>query len=161
MQFKTSLVVFFILMSSGAGSYLAVRNGIYPVAAVNFNLITAKSLRANSFAVYRYYQNAFLSSGADPGQLDTIESQKEIRRATLEKLIADSLVLKELQLRLKNEFREIAEDNINKYISNNKNVEQGAKLLYGLNLSDFRSQVLLPQAHREILEGLMFLNNEN
>ena len=33
--------------------------------------------------------------------------------------------------------------------------------MYGLEWPDFKERVLLPQAYREILEGRMFLNNEN
>jgi len=161
MPFRTSIILFVIFMLSGTGSYFAVQNGWYPIALVNFDIITKKSVEKDSAAAFRYFQNALLTSGSDPGQLERPESKKEIRRAVLDKLIADSLIYQELQSKFPREFQGIAEKNINQFIQDNDNVEQGAKLLYGLEWPDFKERVLLPQAYREILEGRMFLNNEN
>ena len=161
MSFKISLLAFFILMSIGAGSYAAVKNGFYPVAAVNLNLISVKSFQENSSAAYRYFQNALLVSGADPRVLETLEARKEIRRATLDKLIADELIYEELEIRIIDDFKAIAEKNVAQYIQNNANISEGAEKIYGLSLADFKSQVLMPEAYKEILQGRMFLNKEN
>ncbi|MBI3045928.1 MAG: hypothetical protein HYY86_00065 [Candidatus Harrisonbacteria bacterium] len=161
MSFRTSLILFVIFMLFGTGAYFAVQNGWYPIALVNFDILTKKSVEKDSAAAFRYFQNALLASGSDPRQLEKPESRKEIRRAVLDKLIVDSLIYQELQSKFPNEFRDIAEKNINQFVQNNNNVEQGAKLLYGLEWPDFKERILLPQAYREILEGRMFLNNEN
>jgi hypothetical protein len=161
MQFKTSIIIFFILMSIGAGSYVAAKKGFYPVASVDLNLISAKSFQENSSAAYRYFQNALFVSGSDPHVLETLEAHREIRRATLDKLITDELIYGELQVRIKDDFQSIAEKNVEQYIQNNKNISEGAEKIYGLNLADFKSQVLMPEAYKEILQGRMFLNKEN
>lgn len=161
MSFRTSIILFIIFMAAGGGAYLAARNGFYPIAAANFDIITAKNLEKDSAAAYRYFQNALLTSGSDPRQLEKPESRKEIRRAVLDKLIIDVLIHQKLESEFKDEFEGIAEKNINQFIQNNKNVEQGAKLVYGLEWPDFKERILLPQAYKEILEGRMFLNNKN
>ena len=58
-------------------------------------------------------------------------------------------------------LKSIADKNVEQYIQNNANISEGAEKIYGLNLADFKSQVLMPQAYKEILQGRMFLNKEN
>lgn len=160
MSFKRAVIIFFLFMGFGVTGYSLVRRGIYPVAVVNFDVVTAKDVNENSSIAYTYFQNMLRAYGNDPATLDTAESQLEIRRATLEKLILDKIIYHELTSRINEDFREIARKNIDQYIENNNNVREGAKLLYGLELSDFKERILLPQAYREILEGRMFLKNE-
>ena len=161
MSYKISLISFVFLMSAGLGSYFAIRNGFYPVAFVDFNLITKKQIQKDFAAAYKYFQNALLVSGSDPRSLETLEARREIRRATLDKLIIDELVYEELEVRTNDDFKSIAEKNVEQYIQNNANISEGAEKIYGLNLADFKSQVLMPQAYKEILEGRMFLTKEN
>ena len=161
MTYKHAVIAFAIIMASGIGAYRAVKNGAYPVAFVDFNLITEKEVRKDFAAAYKYFQNALLVSGSDPRALETLEAHKEIRRAALDKLIADRLIYNELEARLNNEFKAIADKNIEQYIQNNKNISEGAEKIYGLSLADFKGQVLMPQAYKEILQGRMFLNKEN
>ena len=161
MTYKHAIIAFAIIMASGLGAYKAVKIGAYPVAFVDFNLITEKSVQKDFAAAYRYFQNALLVSGSDPRSLETLEARGEIRRATLDKLIGDRLIYGELEARLKDDFKAIADKNIEQYIQNNKNISEGAEKIYGLSLADFKDQVLLPQAYKEILEGRMFLNKEN
>ncbi len=161
MSFNKSLFLFLMIMAAGIGSYFSVRDGRYPVAIVNFDFIAAKTMEKDSAAAYSYLRNTILVSGNDPAVVDLPESQLEIRRATLDKLITDSLIYNELKLRFGNEFQAIAERNIGQYIGDNENIENGAKTLYGLDLLEFKKRVLMPQAYREILEGRMYLNNED
>jgi len=161
MTYKNSLVLFAIFMAAGFGGYLALQNGFYPAAIVNFNFISAQEMNKTYFVAYRYFQNVLLSSGKDVKELEKRETRVELRRATVNKLITDSLIYQELKRRIPGEFNAIAEKNINEYIKNNADLEKGAKLLYGIDFSDFKEQILLPQAYQEILEGRMFLNNES
>jgi len=160
MSFKHAIIIFGLLMAAGIGTHISVRDGNYPVAIVNFGIITAKSVDEDFSAAYRYFQNAMLVSGSDPSTLDTPESKREIRRATLDKLITDLFVYNELKVRLGVEFQAIAEKNIEQFLKINSNIEEGAKKLYGLDILGFKRRVLQPQAYKEILEGRMFLANE-
>lgn len=161
MSFRTSILVFFLLISAGLGSYFALQRGWYPVAIVNFDFITKKDLAEDSVTAYQYFKKDFLARGSDARILDTPESRQEIHRAVLDNLIANALVYQELNRRLKNEYQVIAENKIEEAIKNNVNLEAGVKAIYGLDFPEFKKRVLLPQAYQEILEGRMFLNNEN
>jgi len=148
-------------MATGLSGYFAARNGYYPVAVVNFDLITAEKFSKENYTANKYFQNQFFISGSDPKTLDSAEAQLEIRRAVLEELIFNSLVYKELNRRFKDEYHSIAENKIDQALKNNSNLQAAVKELYGLEFSEFKDRVLLPQAYQEILEGRMFLNNEN
>ena len=160
MSFRTSLILFAVFMTAGLGSYLTFRNGWYPAAIVNFDIITAKTLNKTYFVAYRYFQNVLLASGKDTKELEKKETRGELRRAAIDKLITDSLIYRELERRF-SDFNGIAEKNIKEYLKNNADLEKGAKVLYGMEFPEFKKQILLPQAYQEILEGRMFLNNEN
>lgn len=162
MTYKNSLILFAVFMAAGFGSYVAARNGFYPVAIVNFDLVTARDAEKNYIAAYRYSRNALLVYGSDPAVLENPVSRLEIKRGTLEKLVLDELVYSELKRRSrKSDFYAAAQNKIDRYLSENKNVEEAAKNLYGFTLEEFRERVLLPQAYLEVLAGGMFLNNEN
>jgi len=162
MSFKKSLILFCSFILFGFGGYFLTRNGFYPIALVNYDFVIEKNVEENSLVAYKYFQNALLLAGSDPGTLDAPQSIMEIKRAALDKLITDALILNELKKRIKEEeFNAIAERNIEKLIENNSDVEGAAQKIYGLKFEDFRRMILMPQAYREILEGRMFLNDEN
>ena len=161
MSFKTSLILFAIFMVAGLSGYLAVRNGSYPVTVVNFRMITANELTRDSLTAQTYFKNDFRARSLDQNQLDTPQSQLEIKRAVLDNLISNLLVIQELHRRLKNDYQSVAENKIAQVLKVNQNLELGIKTLYGIEFPEFKERILRPQAYREILEGRMFLNNEN
>lgn len=162
MSLKNSVIFFSIFMAVGLGGYVVVRNGFYPMAVVDFDVVFARRMREDLSAAYSYFRNALLVYGSDVQVLETSQSKKEIARAVLDKLITDVLIDRELKHRLKDsELSAIAEKNIQGVVEKNKDIGEAAKKLYGLEFSDFKRLVLAPQARREILEGRMLLNKEN
>lgn len=160
MTLRNSIIIFFILMSAGFSVFILVRNGVYPVAVVNFRVISAQKLEKDYKAAIRYFQNAFLTYGSDPAILEEGASKQEIRRAALNKLVTDILIAQEVKKRLGRQLEEVTEKIINQNL-NNQNLEKAVEEIYGLGLEDFKRQILISQAHREILEGKLFANNEN
>lgn len=161
MTLRKSIAIFALMMLAGIGSYFVIREKLYPAALVNFDVITEKEVRQDSLAAYNYFKNNLLVSGSDPSVLDSPEYRLEIRRATLDKLITDSLIYKELKSRFKGDFNIVAERNVGQFVDSNENLALGAKILYGLEFPEFKDRILLPQAYREILEGRMFLADED
>lgn len=148
-------------MAIGLSAYFTAKNGYYPVAIINFDLITAEKFSKETSTANKYYQNEFFVRGSDPKTLDSAQAQLEIRRAVLDDLISNSLIFRELNRRLKNDYQSIAENKIDQVLKKNVNLQAGVKELYGLEFSEFKDEVLLPQAYQEILQGRMFLNNED
>ncbi len=160
MNYKISLIVFFIIIGSGLSAYLLVHNGLYPVTIVNFHMISAKTLEKDYDAAFRYFYNALSTYGSNPEVLQREVSQKEIRRATLNKLITDRLIYDEVKKRIGGSLDEITEKIIDQNINSAK-LEQAVEKIYGLKMEDFKQQILVTQAHREILEGRMLVNKES
>lgn len=160
MTFKSSIFIFLALMVSGFAVFLAARNGVYPVALVNSQIISARDLEKDYNAALRYFHNAILTYGSDPAILEKEDSKKEIRRATLNKLVTDILISQEAEKRLGRELSDVTEKIISQNL-NSQNLEKAVSEIYGLGLEDFKKQILVSQAHREILEGKMFANKEN
>lgn len=148
-------------MITGLGGYSLARNGYYPAVIVNFDIITAEKFSKESLTAYKYFQNQLSAGGSDPKTLDTPQARLEIRRAALDNLVSNSLIYRELNYRFKNDYQSVAKNKIDQVLKNNDNLQAGVKTLYGLELSEFKDQVLLPRAYQEILEGRMFLNSEN
>jgi hypothetical protein len=161
MSFRNALLLLSIFIAVGFGGLFLVKTGLYPVAIVDFNIITVRNLEKDMLAAYHYFQNALLVYGSDPRLIETLQSKQEIKRAALDKLISDLIVYDELKKRLKNEFQPLAERKIQQLIQNNRNIEEAVKKIYGLDLEEFKKIVLQPQAYKEILEGRMFLNGED
>jgi len=160
MTFKSSIFIFLALMVSGFAVFIAARNGVYPVALVNSQIISARDLEKDYNAALRYFHNAILTYGSDPAILEKEDSKKEIRRATLNKLVTDILISQEAEKRLGRELSDVTEKIISQNL-NSQNLEKAVSEIYGLGLEDFKKQILVSQAHREILEGKMFANKEN
>ena len=160
MTFKSSILIFLALMVSGFAVFIAARNGVYPVALVNSQIISARDLEKDYNAALRYFHNAILTYGSDPAILEKEDSKKEIRRATLNKLVTDILISQEAEKRLGRELSDVTEKIISQNL-NSQNLEKAVSEIYGLGLEDFKKQILVSQAHREILEGKMFANKEN
>lgn len=149
-----------MIIGFGLTSFYLINSGLYPVAFVNFHTISAKTLEKDYDAALRYFHNALLTYGSDPSILEQKDSKKEIKRAALNKLITDRLIYKEVKKRLGRDLNNITEKIISQNVDSSK-LEQAVKEIYGLRLDEFKKQVLVAQAHREILEGRMFMNDEN
>lgn len=161
MTYKHALILFAVFITTGVGSYVLVKNDYYPVAVVNWKLVTARQLERDFNAAYRYFERALATYGSDSKRLASAEARKEIWRAALDKIIVDILIREELNRRISSsEYQLVANRKIDQFLENNQNVSEAAQTLYGLAIADFRSRLLLPQAYREILEGRMTLNGE-
>src|SRR3989344_400831 len=149
MSYKFFVVIFLIIIASGLGLYTVIHNGFYPVALVNFHIISAHNLEQNYNAAIRYFNNALLTYGSDPEILKKAESKNEIRKAALNKLITDWLVFTETKKRLGNDLNQITEKIISQELTSPR-IEEAVREIYGLSLEDFKKQVLLAQAYQEI-----------
>lgn len=161
MTFRTALISLLLIVLTVIGIYFFIFNKLYPIAFVNFNVIAADVMERNLLTANNLAQKYLLIQGEDAQKIKNPESQKEIRRATIEKLIVDSIIYRELASRLsKKEITDIANDKIGKLIKDDEKTNAGIKILYGLGFSEFKEQILLPQAYKEIFQEKMNLDNQ-
>lgn len=158
MSFRTSLFFFFGLLCIGLGSYFTVHNGWYPVAIVDFQFVSASTFEKDYQAAIHYFTNALLTYGTskvNPLILKEESAQQEIRRAALEKIVIDAIILKEAQKTFGNDLDAVVENLIEKNIQMEK-IAEAADTLYGMTLEEFKERILIAQARRELLEGRKF-----
>lgn len=149
-------------MGIGLSGYRIAKDGFYPVIFVNFNAISESVIEKNTNLAYSYFHNLSALYGSDSSKLDLPESYLELRRAVLDSAVSDELILLELRKLVSLEEIEIvANRKIDATLKENKIVVEGVQNLYGLTLENFRNDVLMPQAYREILEGRMRLNGQD
>lgn len=125
-----------------------VRDGLYPVALVNFKVITDRALDNSFKAAMAYYGKL------KKPEMSQEEFEKEIKRATLDKII-------EYKIILENVNPADVESQLASLITENKDLERGVLLAYGLSMKDFLNLVLRPQAALEILNRFLKNKNEN
>ncbi len=134
----------------------------YPVASVNWHLITLKSFEKDYTAATSYYRN--LLETYDKNQapvLDSPEIQREISRAVLERSVENVLIDQELKKQLKTDELEKMLNKRIQEVLKGKDIEKEVKTLYGLSMKDFEERILEPEAEREIITGRFFLENKN
>lgn len=157
-KFQWFYMTFLAIIFSGLSAYYVIHLGYYPVAIVNYNLISARSLSDEYAVAYRYYAKV-LGENSDV-DLNSNELKKELRRATLNDLIEKSLIYQELKSKVGKELAYLIEGKINLEGINKEKLEEAASVLYGLSLADFKEMVLVPKAQKEILEGRLFLEKK-
>ncbi len=147
-------------MAIGLFGYKAAWGGFFPLVFVNFLPIYSNEIDRDLSLAYTYYQNAMIYSGGDPTKLESRESYNELKRAVIDEAISREIIYRELESIMgRSEIDEISGRNIEKALDGRADTEEGVEKLYGLNLEDFKAQILLPQARKEILEGRMTLKN--
>jgi hypothetical protein len=139
-----------MLVALGISVFFVTRLGLYPVAAVNWQLILAKEFRVMVDSAFGFYLRAIdtykkeMLTDADAAKL-----YAEVQRATLDKLIEERIMEKELDRR----FGSGGFDEVDKKLGGveNKKLGSAANALYGLTDEQFKKMVLEPQARREVL----------
>src|SRR3990172_1707825 len=70
---------------------------LYPIALIDWKIISAKDFNKDYSAALTYYKNALELSGGDSKVLEADETGKEIKRALLENFIENVLIDEELK----------------------------------------------------------------
>ena len=149
-----------ILVAIGAAVFFTTNKGLYPVAIVDSKIIFAKDFRKVTESAFVFYSTAMeVYKKQELSDEDGEKLFNEIRRATLEKLIEQSIVGRELNSRLGGGVRALI-DNRLKSVENDK-LEEMAPRLYGLSAEEFKNMVLAPDAAAELLAKDFKSKNED
>lgn len=132
--------------------------GFWPVAIVDGSAITAREFNRNYDVGIKIYKNELEIYGEDEKKIKNDEVQKEIKRAVLEKIIENKMVLENLQkLMGEGDIEKKINEKLSAQDLGRDGVKKGIEIAYGLNVDEFKEVVLIPQAKKEILEGNMFI----
>ncbi len=139
---------FLIMILIGWGSYFTVSKGFYPAAIVNYKIISARDLKSSYQSALGYYNKI------KKPEVDNQTFEKEIRRATLDKLIENQLLYEDIN---KNDI----ESQLAALIQQNPNLEKGVLVTYGVTWQVFQDLILRPQVAMEIIQKNLQSKNEN
>ena len=147
------------LVAVGVGIFTLVTLGYYPVAVVGSSFINAHQFNRNYKAMVIY---ATAIEKMDPASTTAREnfSPDKIQSLVLEDLIEQKIIAKKLAAEAGQELPELIATRVNKF-ENDNGLQKAAEGLFGLSYDEFKEEVLIPQARRDILTGRLFLNGQS
>lgn len=132
--------------------------GIYPIAMVNGQIITAKQFHIASAAASTYYENMLKTYGQGKEDVKSI-NQAELESGILSGLIEDELIAEKLNTDLGKELPYVLNEKLGA-VDNSADLKNAAATLYGMSWDDFKREILVSQAMRDILSEHLFLKKE-
>ncbi len=152
---KYSLIGLGVIILIGLGWFIF--GGNYPIAFIDFSVISARDYNKNYSSSLNYYEKALKTYAQDSQVLKADEAKQEIKRAVLDNLIEDILIDRELKKEIKqDDLSALIEKKISE-ISESQIADKATETLYGFSFNEFRERVLKPQAKKEILGNRLFL----
>ncbi len=151
-------IAFGLLVFSGLFLFFLVSLGYYPIAIVNGDVISGRKFKKH-FEAGNLYYDRFQETYKELIAKDSTLAPRDIQASILEQLIEDKLVHKGVREELKDDFDYLLKAKVEKY-DEDVSLQQAALTLYGLNFNDFKEEILIPQAERELLSARLFLKGE-
>lgn len=152
MNRNTFYLLFLTLIFLGLAGYYLVQQGWYPLAIVNGDWIWARDFQREYAAVVNYYRQILPKFDKN--------SLTELKRASLDALVADSLIYDELTKRLDSNLSAEIENKISAALGGGNDLPSAVKALYQLDFAEFKELILRPQAQREILAAHLASENK-
>ena len=149
-------ILFLIIVAGGALLAFSASSGYYPIAIVGNRIVLARAFWKNYEAAEIYYGNLERTYGASS---TIVSANGEFEKLVLEALVEGSLIHTEALRELGGDLSYLIEEKLGKFESDAR-LKEAAAAVYGLNAYDFKNEILVPQAEREILSGRLFLKGE-
>ncbi len=155
-KFKAYTILVLMVAAGFAAAFL-VSQGYYPIVFVGDDFISAKRFAQSYSAASLYYENLVKTYGpVVPG--DRIKPL-DLELAVMNQLIDESLIREGAQREVGSDLAYLVENKLSR-LKDDAELSRAAAILYGLNQDDFVSEVLTPQATRDVLVGRLFLRGE-
>ncbi len=156
---RKRFLIFLGVMGIGLGAAFVISRGYYPIALVHGSPILRGEFVKNFILASRDYENLLKLQPAEGGNAENNLTRENIERAVLGLLIEKKLIREELRRDLGADMGPLVARKLEKF-AGDAELASAAETLYGLSLADFREEVLLPQAERDVLAGRLFLKGE-
>ena len=151
--------VFFSAIALGIAAISFISYGYYPVAIVNGHFITAK-LFANDYAIASaYYQNIIVKSYGNSSSTAGVLTSSEIQQSVLTGLIENVLIEDGARKEMGGDLNRLVNEKVSK-ATDIDGIDKAVKSVYGMSLDDFKKEILVPQAERDVLTGSLFLKGQ-
>ncbi len=138
------LILTLAFLVGGLLSYTLARNGLFPVARVNGDFISYRTVKENADVSRRLYAQGLAGSSEDLNQLFRRGSESELFKRSLENLIASSIIKSLVSDEVLAKARQEVDNNFdNATVANLSGV---VKNIYDWDVAKFKSRILEPQA---------------
>jgi len=150
-------IIFAFIVAAGLAAAFLVSRGHYPAALVDGELISANRFALDYSAASLYYQNLLKTYGpaVQGGELNPMD----LELAVMNQLIDESLIKEGAAREVGGDLQYLLENKLSKF-RDDANLSRAAAAIYGLDENNFASEVLIPQATRDILAGRLFLRGQ-
>lgn len=150
-------VIFIVMFGLGVGGYFFIKSDAFPVLMVNGHLISTGQFDEHLSALSRYYESLIETKQlSDPSIHSVDQIQGELRRATLEQFIEDTLIDVEVAHAVgSDEEKKLVEEKLTQIKAKIETPQFGSAVenLYGISVERFKELALVPQARRELLSS--------
>lgn len=143
------LILTLFFLAGGLLSYTLVKNGYFPVARVNGNFISYRTVRENMEVSRRIYSQGLAGSSAELSDLFKRGNEQELLKNSLENLITTQIIrssvgpdtLKKASAELEKSFDPAAMANITALV----------RSIYSWDAAKFKERILEPQALLDVV----------
>jgi len=151
MSQKILYISFLAIVALGVVFYLGVRAGLYPVAIVDSNWITAARFREEFDATKAYFTPAVAQARARKEPIDETALEAEYRRASMDRLVEITLVRKKAFSLFGTGLKKERDKIIGEARLDPAAVEASVKIAYGWDFPTFTKLVVVPQAEKDLI----------
>ena len=139
-----------------------VASGRYPVMVVNGTFISSARFEKNYTSAAILHSNQLKINAESPDVLEVLKrvTSAELGANVLDTLVVAALVERGAKRAAGNELPGLVHAKIDDY-AQDPQFERSVQTLYGMGYADFRDEVLVPVAERDILEGRLYLNGQS
>ncbi len=152
-------LILFLLILLIASVYFYLRTNSLPAAVVNWSFISQSEID-DYYNMSHNYLVLASTSNSDLQTLAATSTQKDIKRAVIEKLIENKLIYAEAQKRVGNDLKEIANQKIQNALKT-IDINDAVNKMFGISIENYTEEELLPDAYKEILQGRMDASGED
>lgn len=151
--------IFFSIIALGIAAIIFISFGYYPIAVVNGHFITAKTF-ASDYAVASVYYDNILKTYEKSSSTPEILTPSQIQQSVLTGLIENALIEDGARKEIGNSLDKLVDEKVNQAADSDSGIEKAVKSIYGINMNDFKKEILVPQAERDVLTGSLFLKGQ-
>ena len=146
-----------LAVAFGITAFMFIRFNYYPIAFVGAEPISARRVVMNYQSALRYHQN--LQNTYAPYAAAETPPSAELRASVLSSLVEAALIHRGVTREVGGSLKNLVRSKVEKY-DRDQRFKLAAETLYGLRFADFKREVLVPQAEKDILSGRLFLKGE-
>ncbi|MDP3800338.1 MAG: hypothetical protein Q8Q90_02845 [bacterium] len=143
------LALTLVFLVGGLLSYTFVQNGYFPVASINGNLVSQRTVKENADVSRRLYNQGLVGSSKEMDDLFKKSSEKELIKNSLEGLIINQIVKSSATSeQVKKAEKEVA---ITFDYKAEANLSTVLKTVYKWDADKFKERILEPQALLQVV----------